>query len=469
MGKEYKSLKEYYLDALYEQPFERERKKQRQTARPTKTAEPELGVGADAFRKWSTGQQTGAGELARAKAKRAPELRQAGVAKTRQAVSGLQPDENVIKYVSAAMLSGKKDILSDEEVLRQLETEGITPMPVKPQNLPAVINKSIAKLKGIEPEWHMVKHLPGYLQEPIRAIGREVFAPFTKTPIEQIQVLADLQGQGPNHKTEINAVASWLKQNAIRDMEGEVQFTEIFEGYEAEVKMYNAVGYSFLLVKDFMGNYIYSWPGGRGVQLGATERKRLPEAYLRLWNDLQEVLEEQQYQQSFWKLGQEQSGGFLNKAKSKTFRDQIANAIRHTGRLYAKAKINRVNQTYDWYPELSAKEKWFGIEVMSYDASKGGERLHREGKAPHWYRQRKFESYHQAITQTDLMLKDKFSVTPEVTKGTTKGSDDPEQPGYHIGFTKYSYGDKAAVVVYDSFEGYGTVFLVSIHYKEQRR
>lgn len=93
---------------------------------------------------------------------------------------------------------------------------------------------------------------------------------------------------------EINAVASWLKQNAIRDMEGEIQFSEIFEGYEAEVKLYNAVGYSFLLVKDFMGNYIYSWPGGRGVHLGAApKRKKLPEAYLRLWNDLQEVLKEQ--------------------------------------------------------------------------------------------------------------------------------------------------------------------------------
>ncbi|KKL89679.1 hypothetical protein LCGC14_1912260 [marine sediment metagenome] len=296
MEKKLKSLMEYYLDALYEQPFKRQREKQRQrtAARPTKTAEPDVGVGASAFRRWATGQQTTAGELAPSKARQAPELRSAAVAKTRQATAGLQPTENVIKHVTAALLSGKKDILSNEEVMQQLEQEGIHPMPTVPENLPAVINKSIAKLKNVEPEWHMVKHLPGYLAEPIRAIGREVFAPFTKTPVEKIQVLADLQGQGPNHKMEINAVASWLKQNAIRDMEGEIQFSEIFEDYEAEVKLYNAVGYSFLLVKDFMGNYIYSWPGGRGVHLGAApKRKKLPEVYLRLWNDLQEVLKEQ--------------------------------------------------------------------------------------------------------------------------------------------------------------------------------
>lgn len=134
------------------------------------------------------------------------------------------------------------------------------------KNLPAIISKALAtmgrSLKGISPddvEWHMVKHLPGYLSKPIRAMGRQVFSPFTKTPIEDIQVIASLGG-APNTDAEIDAVSKYVSKNGHRDHALEVLFTEVIPGYNAHVIIYDCLGYTFCFVKDFAGNYIYSWP-----------------------------------------------------------------------------------------------------------------------------------------------------------------------------------------------------------------
>jgi len=65
--------------------------------------------------------------------------------------------------------------------------------------LPKIIANAIAKVGSAlkittdpnDIDWHMVRHLPSYLGAPIRALGRQVFGPFTNTPIENIQVLAN--------------------------------------------------------------------------------------------------------------------------------------------------------------------------------------------------------------------------------------------------------------------------------------
>ena len=46
-----------------------------------------------------------------------------------------------------------------------------------------------------------------------------------------------------------------------------MNFEKTMPGYEAEVIIYDAEGSTFMLVKDAMGDYIYSWP----------DRKRLTE------------------------------------------------------------------------------------------------------------------------------------------------------------------------------------------------
>ena len=128
------------------------------------------------------------------------------------------------------------------------------------ETLPDVINKEIAKHAPVEPDWHQIKHLPGYIKAAIRAMGRQVFGTFTKTRIEDIQVIANLGGQGPNTEREVNAVAGWLKDNGTRDTDGEMNFQRSIPDYDAEFKMYSFDKFTFMIVKDDYGNYIYSWP-----------------------------------------------------------------------------------------------------------------------------------------------------------------------------------------------------------------
>lgn len=85
--------------------------------------------------------------------------------------------------------------------------------PKTPGTELAIVSKEIRAAGQVEPEWHEVKNLPGYMSSGIRKIGRAVFAPFTNTPIKNIQVLANVSGQGPNETKELNAVAGYLLKN----------------------------------------------------------------------------------------------------------------------------------------------------------------------------------------------------------------------------------------------------------------
>lgn len=187
---------------------------------------------------------------------------------TRQAVSRhARAIEGVGERLGALAASGLRDIISDEEarnIAGVAETDGIEE-PNTPENLPAVIQKAIA-VSGerlIEPEWRMVRHLPGYIQQPIRALGRQVFTQFTDTPVEDIQIVSTLS----NEKVEVQALMGWISRNGIRDDQAEMDFEGTIPNYQADVQVWNVQGYSFLLVKDFVGYYVYGWPGGRGVHL----------------------------------------------------------------------------------------------------------------------------------------------------------------------------------------------------------
>lgn len=172
--------------------------------------------------------------------------------------------------------SGLEDEISDEEAARHAGVTGEVgeePVPSTPENLPAVVNDAISAHTGVIPEWHMVKHLPGYLKSSIRAVGRQVFSPMTNTSIEDIQVLADL-GNGPNTTQELRAVANWLNTEGERVSDIEIHFEKIFPGYDAQIVAYNALGFTYIVVKDFMGHYIYSWPQSEN-KIGATPARKL--------------------------------------------------------------------------------------------------------------------------------------------------------------------------------------------------
>lgn len=169
-----------------------------------------------------------------------------------------------------ASLSGRglRDVVSDADALRNAgpavdAVDGIEPRT--PQNLPAIIQTAIAVSgdNSVTPQWHMVRHLPGYLREPIRAMGRQVFAQFTETAVEDIQTVTTLS----NREEEVKALMGWISRNGIRDDRAEMDFEQTMPGYKADVQVWSAEEYTFLLVRDFAGHYVYGWPGGRGVHL----------------------------------------------------------------------------------------------------------------------------------------------------------------------------------------------------------
>lgn len=159
--------------------------------------------------------------------------------------------------------SGLTDDITDEEAKRNAGISRLrkpsTSLAVI-QKLPATVSKDMQAAGLNCPKWIEVKHLPGYLSSAIRAMGRQVFKPFTNTPIEDIQVVANFNGSsGPHTLKEVQAVASWLQLYGERVTDAELKFTEVMPGYEANLRIYAADGYEFMVVKDFAGYYIYAY------------------------------------------------------------------------------------------------------------------------------------------------------------------------------------------------------------------
>lgn len=220
----------------------------------------------------------------KAKAKPSLGLRSASAEKTRRTAAQAEISPEALGKLSAIHRLDVKDEISDEDAARRAgfnpDADYVEPKPlhhartlVVPEKIPAVINKHIAEKDPIQPEWHQVKHLPGYLKTPIRAIGRQLFSVFTKTPVEDIQVLAHLKGSGPNSKQELNAVAGWLHNNGHRNSEAVANFEKSIPDYSAEMASYKVDGITFLVVQDFAGHYIYSWPSSDDHISKGAERK----------------------------------------------------------------------------------------------------------------------------------------------------------------------------------------------------
>lgn len=166
---------------------------------------------------------------------------------------------------------------SNEPDLDQDRDVGIPrPEEPTPENLPAVLQRGLMRGDEVEPEWHMVENLPGYLSKPIRAMGRQLFSMFTRTPIEKINVLADLGGQGPNEHQELNAVSARLRDQGRRLRQAEVSMRDIMPDYNAQISVFEADGYTFMMVKDFAGRYIYSWPSKDSVQSSQADTDEMP-------------------------------------------------------------------------------------------------------------------------------------------------------------------------------------------------
>lgn len=202
----------------------------------------------------------------------------AGAEQTRKSAKSFADPGSASEHMRQVMhaIGNQKDTMSDEDAARHAGLDTTAPtmgddMPKTPQNLPAVINTAVAASgMHIEPQWHMVKHLPNYIQSGIRAMGRMIFGQFTDTPIEEIQVLSTLS----NDDVEVKAMMTWIKRNAVKDDEAQIKFDNspaamFANQYGADVQIWNAEGYTFMVVKDPHGYYVYGWPGGRGTRMDA--------------------------------------------------------------------------------------------------------------------------------------------------------------------------------------------------------
>ena len=194
----------------------------------------------------------------------------------------LQLDPEIVQTAARhlANLPHADDEISDAEAMRHAgadddgdDTVGITPVPPTTENLPAVIHHEVALTGGrIDPEWHQVKHLPGYLQSGIRALARQVFRQFTDTPIEDIQILTSVANLNPER--DVVGMMDWIRRNGAKDDSATLDFERFMPGYSADASLWRTKDYSFLLVRDFGGYYIYGWSGGRGVHLAPPRETR---------------------------------------------------------------------------------------------------------------------------------------------------------------------------------------------------
>ncbi|PPD52564.1 MAG: hypothetical protein CTY12_06380 [Methylotenera sp.] len=221
--------------------------------------------------------------IAAAKQSRNVELKHSSRDQTQRAVGNVRMDNRSQSFLSQIANS---DLEDDRPARTRAPATDARPEPKIPgQDLArtgnALANTStdLAKKSIPEPNWHKVENLPGYMVSAIRSIGRRIFSPLTNTDMEDIDILANVNGSGPNTDEEIKVVGGYLRANGQRNVEGEMDFNQsVLQGYKADIQLWTAGDREYLTVKDHAGHYIYSWPltDSKSFDLmGSSDQKRL--------------------------------------------------------------------------------------------------------------------------------------------------------------------------------------------------
>jgi hypothetical protein len=181
-------------------------------------------------------------------------LKRASAADTRAATANITPTDDMRDLLSRINVpdDGYDDDYADDDFNE----------PVTTDNLPAVISREIAMTDPnmVNPDWHTVSNLPGNMSRAIRTLGRSLFGAFTRTPTNDITMIGNLGGQGPNSARDVRAVTAWIREHG-RDVDtANIDFDASIPGYGADIKQYNAGGVRFMIVRDQFGEYVYAWP-----------------------------------------------------------------------------------------------------------------------------------------------------------------------------------------------------------------
>jgi hypothetical protein len=186
-----------------------------------------------------------------------PTMRRATAASTRRATGSIHASDQM-----RDMLSRMRDIEIDPDLAPYPDDEPTLDIStqVNTENLPAVAGEALQAAGVTSPEFHQVARLPGNMSQMIRQLGKVLFGSMTNTATEDIYMIGNLGGQGPNTRQEVNAVANWVRNHGDDLGPGDIDFDRVMPGYAAQTQQYVAAGVRWLLVKDFAGEYIYAWP-----------------------------------------------------------------------------------------------------------------------------------------------------------------------------------------------------------------
>ncbi len=196
-------------------------------------------------------------------------------------------DPNVARQANDYFRQMGLNAVPNEEEMRQLAAQRgaggpplppAEPQPPNPDNLPDIIRTNLINTQfdgappDWQPNWKKVEQLPRMIQAPIRQLGSMVFSMFTDTPVGDIWHMSTPAGDSIE---DLNLMGRWIQQNGVRDDAMRLRMEEAIPGYHGDILIYNTVGFTFVLVHDFAGHYIYAWPGGRGVHVGDTNVPKL--------------------------------------------------------------------------------------------------------------------------------------------------------------------------------------------------
>lgn len=122
--------------------------------------------------------------------------------------------------------------------------------------IPNIVATGVGARSPITPNYSQIKDLPQYIKGPVRALEKQLFNLITTTPADDIQVIAHVDGDGPNSEDELHAVTSWLRQD------GEVDH-ELIKDIEKRIKgleLIHTEGITHLVVDNSAGQFVFSWP-----------------------------------------------------------------------------------------------------------------------------------------------------------------------------------------------------------------
>ena len=120
-------------------------------------------------------------------------------------------------------------------------------------------------------QWYPAAALPGVRKDIVRMMGKKIFSHYTKAPMDQIFAIATLV----NPEERVAVMYAGLKKKGQFVSDVQYDFEATMPGYAAEAKVYRYKGLEFLLVKDFMGYYVYAWDKSSSL-LSASEDATAP-------------------------------------------------------------------------------------------------------------------------------------------------------------------------------------------------